>query len=135
MKNFYLSLFAAVALLAVGCNPTPDTGGDEPTPTPDSGAKLKEFVVNIANPISRAAVGDNRVSTWSADDEVTILRFDPSATRPKLVQCTIDSNSINGSSAKFTTLGYINEVGEQYAVYPDDKSKTINPNLSLYRAS
>ena len=126
MKNFYLSLFAAVALLAVGCNPTPDTGGDEPTPTPDSGAKLKEFVVNIANSISRAAVGDNRVSTWSADDEVTILRFDPSATRPKLVQCTIDSNSINGSSAKFTTLGYINEVGEQYAVYPKTTSSTSN---------
>ena len=128
MKKFYLSLFAAVALLAVGCNPTPDTGGDEPTPTPtpDSGAKLKEFVVNIANPISRAAVNSSKESTWSADDEVTIVRFDPSATRPKLVQCTIDSNSINGSSAKFTTLGYINEVGEQYAVYPKNASSTSN---------
>ena len=128
MKNFYLSLFAAVALLAVGCNPTPDTGGDEPTPTPtpDSGAKLKEFVVNIANPVSRAAVGNNRVSTWSVDDEVTIVRFDPSATRPMLVQCTIDSNSIDGSSAKFTTKGYINEVGEQYAVYPKTSSTTSN---------
>ena len=128
MKKFYQSILAAVALIAIGCNPTPDTGGDEPTPTPtpDSGAKLKEFVVNIANPVSRAAVGDNCISTWSADDEVTIVRFDPSATRPKLVQCTIDSNSINGSSAKFTTLGYINEVGEQYAVYPKNASSTSN---------
>ena len=47
MKKFYLSLFTAIALLAIGCNPTPDTGGDEPTPTPtptpDTGATLKEF--------------------------------------------------------------------------------------------
>ena len=80
MKKFYQSILAAVALIAIGCNPTPDTGGDEPTPTPtpDSGAKLKEFVVNIANPVSRAAVGDNCISTWSADDEVTSVRFDPS---------------------------------------------------------
>ena len=105
MKKFYLSLFATVALLATGCNPTPDTGGDEPTPTPtptpDTGATLKEFVVDIANPTSRAVVNSNLESIWSAGDEITVVRFDYPTTRPKLVLCTIDNSSIDASSAKF----------------------------------
>ena len=130
MKKFYLSLFATVALLATGCNPTPDTGGDEPTPTPtptpDTGATLKEFVVDIANPTSRAVINGNIESIWSAGDEITVVRFDSPTTRPKLVLCTIDNSSIDGSSAKFKTSGYINEIGEQYAVYPKTNSSASN---------
>ena len=130
MKKFYLSLFATVALLATGCNPTPDTGGDEPTPTPtptpDTGATLKEFVVDIANPTSRAVVNSSIESIWSAGDEITVVRFDSPTTRPKLVLCTIDNSSIDGSSAKFKTSGYINAEGEQYAIYPKNSSSTSN---------
>lgn len=125
MRKFYLSLFAA-ALLAVGCKPTPDTGDDEPTPTPDTGSTLKEFVVNLANPTSRAAVSGSNTSVWGVEDALTVVRFDSPTTRPKLVQCTIDGTSINGSSAKFTTSGYINEIGEQYAVYPKTSGSTSN---------
>ena len=125
MRKFYLSLFAA-ALLAVGCKPTPDTGDDEPTPTPDTGGTMKEFVVNIDAPTSRAAIAENNISLWSAGDELTVVRFDSPTTRPKLVQSTIDNSSINGSSAKFTTLGLVNEIGEQYAVYPKNTSSASN---------
>ena len=126
MKKFYLSLLAAVALLTVGCNPTPDPDNDEPTPTPDTGGTMKEFVVNIDAPTSRAAIAENNISLWSAGDELTVVRFDSPTTRPKLVQSTIDNSSINGSSAKFTTLGLVNEIGEQYAVYPKNTSSASN---------
>ncbi|MBQ9137648.1 MAG: calcineurin-like phosphoesterase C-terminal domain-containing protein [Alistipes sp.] len=125
MKKYFLFL-AAAAFMAVGCNPTPDDGNDTPTPTPDGEGQLKEFVVEIDNPVSRAAVNGNVKSVWNNDDRLTVVRFDSPTTRPKLVQCTIDNSTIEGSSAKFTTTGYINLSGEQYAVYPMNSSAVTN---------
>lgn len=126
MKKFYPSLFAAFAMLAVGCTPGTNEEDPKPDPTPDTGGTIKEFVVEIDAPTTRAAVESNNAFVWSANDAITVVRFDSPTTRPKLVQCTIDNNSINGNSAKFTTLGIVNEVGEQYAVYPKSTASVAN---------
>ena len=125
MKKLFLSLFLAFAVLAVGCTPGTNEEDPKPDPTPDTGGNIKEFIVDIDAPTSRAAVSGN-TSVWSANDAITVVRFDSPTTRPKLVHCTIDNNSINGNSAKFTTLGFINEVGEQYAVYPKSTASVAN---------
>ena len=125
MKKLFLSLFVAFAVLAVGCTPGTNEEDPKPDPTPDTGGNIKEFIVDIDAPTSRAAVSGN-TSVWSANDAITVVRFDSPTTRPKLVHCTIDNNSINGNSAKFTTLGFINEVGEQYAVYPKSTASVAN---------
>ena len=110
-------------LLFVGCKPTPSD--DEPTPTPTpNGETLKEFVATISNPVSRAIVESNTRSQWSLNDALTVVRFDSPTTRPQLVQCTVKGESIDGNSATFTKAGYINEEGEQYAVYPQTTAST-----------
>ncbi|MBQ2423762.1 MAG: calcineurin-like phosphoesterase C-terminal domain-containing protein [Alistipes sp.] len=119
MRKIYITLLAAATLL-LGCNPTPS--GDEPTPTPtptpDSGDKLKEFTVAIND--------SNTDALWQGDEKITVLRFDSPTSRPVLVQCAIDSKTVNGSSAKFTTAGYINQIGEQYAVMPKTTASASN---------
>ena len=123
MKKYYSLAFATIMLLFVGCKPTPSD--DEPTPTPTpNGETLKEFVATISNPVSRAIVESNTRSQWSLNDALTVVRFDSPTTRPQLVQCTVKGESIDGNSATFTTAGYINEEGEQYAVYPQTTAST-----------
>ena len=127
MKKFHLSLLVAVILLIFGCKPAPDNGDEPtPTPTPDSGKTIQEFVATIENPVVRAAINESNCSVWNSDDALTVVRFDSPTTRPKLVLCTIDNSSISDNSAKFTTTGYINEDGEQYAVYPKTNASASN---------
>ena len=124
MKKFHL-LFAMAALLIASCNKEPEIQEPTPEPTPDTVEKLKEFTATIDNPVSRAVV-DGTKSAWSANDTITVIRFDSPTTRPQLVQCTISNSSINDNSATFKTTGYINAEGEQYAVYPKNSSSTSN---------
>ena len=118
MKKYYLWLIAATALLLGACNPAPQTDEPTPTPTPDTGEKVKEFT---------AVINDSYNDTvWGATDALTVVRFDTPTTRPALVQCNIDAQNISGKSAKFTTAGYINQSGEQYAVYPNASGSASN---------
>ncbi|MBR5885768.1 MAG: hypothetical protein IKY93_03860, partial [Alistipes sp.] len=66
MKKLFLSLFVAFAVLAVGCTPGTNEEGPKPDPTPDTGGNIKEFIVDIDAPTSRAAVSGN-TSVWSAN--------------------------------------------------------------------
>ena len=124
MKRFLLTICAAVALIATSCNPTPEQ--DEPIP--DNGKNITEFSATIDNPAPRAVLNDIK-SEWSNGDRLTVVRFDVNNTRPKLVTCNINNSAISGNSAKFTAEGYVNEAGEQYAIYPQ-ASYAINDFLA-----
>ena len=111
MKKILLTLCAAAALLITGCNPTPTT--DEPVA--DNGKNVTEFSATIDNTLSRATINGSS-SEWNTGDRLTVVRFDVNNTRPKLVISNINNSTISGNIAKFTTEGYVNETGEQYAI-------------------
>ena len=124
MKKILLTLCAAAALLITGCNPTPTTD----QPVADNGKNVTEFSATIDNTLSRATINGSS-SEWNTGDRLTVVRFDVNNTRPKLVISNINNSTISGNIAKFTTEGYVNETGEQYAIYPQS-SYALNDLLA-----